>query len=135
MKIHVFRLKPNQDLKDSIMNFTREKQINAGVILTCVGSLSCATLRMASIITPKTFEGKFEIVSLVGTLSEESCHLHISLSDKEGNLIGGHLKQGCLIFTTAEVVIVEISDLVFDREPDETTGFNELVVKPKTIGQ
>ena len=77
----------------------------------------------------KTFEGKFEIVSLVGTFSLDGCHLHISLSDKDGNVIGGHLKEGCAIFTTAEIVISEIENMVFFREMDESTGFKELIVK------
>lgn len=59
MKIYAIRLQPNQDLKTSLENYARENQINAGVILTCVGSLNCAKLRMANENVQKTFEGKF----------------------------------------------------------------------------
>ena len=38
----------------------------------------------------KTYNETHEIVSLVGTLSDNDCHLHISLSNKNGNVIGGH---------------------------------------------
>ena len=131
MKTYAVRLLPNQDLKTSLENYARENQISAGVVLTCVGSLNCATLRMANENVPKTFEGKFEIVSLVGTFSADGCHLHIALSDKDGNMIGGHLKEGCMIFTTAEVVIGEIENLIFARTMDEGTGFKELVVKSR----
>lgn len=129
MKIHAFRLQPKQDLKISLENYTRENQIDAGVVITCVGSLNCATLRMANENALKTFKGKFEIVSLVGTFASDGCHLHISLSDKNGNMIGGHLKHGCVIYTTAEIVIGEINNLIFIRAIDESTGFKELVVK------
>jgi len=72
-----------------------------------------------------------EIVSLVGTLSRESQpHLHISLSDETGKVIGGHLPSsgGAIVRTTAEVVLGASSDLVFTRKYDEETGFDELVV-------
>jgi len=131
MKTYAIRLQPNQDLKTSLENYVRENQIKAGVVLTCVGSLNCATLRMANETALKTFEGKFEIVSLVGTFSTDGCHLHIALSDKNGNMIGGHLKEGCIIYTTAEIAIGEIENLIFTRIMDEDTGFKELVVKPR----
>ena len=128
MNIHAIRLQPNQDLKKSLENYARENQINAGVVLTCVGSLKNATLRMADENIIKTFTGKYEIVSLVGTFSADGCHLHISLSDKDGNVIGGHLKEGCDIYTTAEIVIGDIKNLIFTRAMDENTGFKELVI-------
>ena len=49
--------------------------------------------------------GPLEIVSLVGTLSADGCHLHASVSNGEGRTSGGHLLEGCPIYTTAEVVI------------------------------
>jgi len=68
-------------------------------------------------------------VSLVGTLSGDTGHLHISLSDAQGHMIGGHVIGGLYIFTTAEIVIGECSDLKFTREHDDSTGFLELVMK------
>lgn len=127
MTTHSFRLKPNQDLKSSIENYVIEKNIKAGVILSAVGSLKKATISLAD-ETVKNFEGPFEIVSLIGTLSPDGCHLHISISDKNGVVLGGHLKENCTIHTTAEIVLAEISDKVFKREYDENTGFKELVI-------
>jgi len=135
MKIHAYRIKPGEDLRKSIEMYAREHEIKAGAILTCVGSLQQASIRMANANSlnkkkqVKDYDQKFEIISLVGTISDEKCHLHISLSDKRGNVIGGHLKNGCTIYTTAEIVISEFPNLKFAREQDETTGFVELVVK------
>ncbi len=128
MKIHVFRLLPGQDLKTSLEQYIRDRQIKAGVILSGVGSLKSATLRLAD-ESLKTFEQKFEIVSLTGTLSQDGCHLHISLGDNQGRVVGGHLKDGCLIYTTVEMVIGELPDVIFTRRPDQTTGFDELMVE------
>jgi len=129
MKIHALRLKPEMDLKQELVNFTKEKNIQAGFIITAVGSLKEANLRMADENITKTFKEKFEIVSLVGTLSQDGLHLHTSLSNKEGKTIGGHLKEGCIIYTTAEIIVGEEEKLIFNREIDELTNFKELVIK------
>ncbi|CAN0001054.1 unnamed protein product [Discosporangium mesarthrocarpum] len=71
---------------------------------------------------------RFEILSLVGTLSPEGGHLHVSLGDEVGSVIGGHLVQA-VVHTTAEVVVGEASALAFSRSMDERTGFKELTVR------
>ncbi|MCX6713903.1 MAG: DNA-binding protein, partial [Candidatus Vogelbacteria bacterium] len=97
--------------------------------LTCVGNLSKAVIRMADADITKTREGTFEIVSLVGTVEAGNSHLHISISDKDGNTFGGHLKKGSLVGVTAEIVMGELEGLKFKRELDEKTGYEELVVE------
>lgn len=72
--------------------------------------------------------GRFEIVSLVGTLNPEP-HLHISLADRQGAVVGGHLLGDLNIFTTAELLLGEAEQLLFSREHDPRTGFPELVVE------
>ena len=126
-----FRLKPKQDLFKEIESFIDEKGIEAGSILACVGSLTTATLRLANSVTYDTFKGPFEIVSLTGTVSMHGSHLHISISDGDGPTIGGHLVEGCLIYTTAERVILDFPEIVYKREPCEASGHSELVIKKK----
>lgn len=129
MKYYALRLHPGQDVKNEITDFTKKQQIKAGIVLTCIGSLSSARLRLADENVTKKLEEKFEILSLQGTLSQDGCHLHISISDSEGSVIGGHLLDGCIIYTTAEIVIGEVDDLTFSREYDPQTGFDELKVE------
>lgn len=131
MKIIAIRLKPNEDLKESLKTFVKQNNIQSGFILTAVGSLKQATLRFASQDNYQVFDERFEIVSLVGTLSTHGIHLHISLSDKNGKTIGGHLVDGCIIYTTAEIVIGVSEDFIFVRTVDETTGYKELEIQPK----
>ena len=76
----------------------------------------------------KTFEQFFEILSLVGTLSGGEGHLHMTLGDKEGQTIGGHVMGDCFVFTTAEVVIGECPKVAYTREMDDSTGYPELAV-------
>jgi predicted DNA-binding protein with PD1-like motif len=117
------------DLKESLWEFVKANNIQAGFILTTVGSLQRASLRFARQSTSKVFDGRFEIVALVGTLSLDGVHLHLSISDSEGKTIGGHLMHGSLIYTTAEIVIGESFTHRFSRTLDEGTGYQELQVE------
>lgn len=130
-RIHVLRLTPGQDLKKSLQRFASENQIKAALILTGVGSLVQYNLRFANRKDGVMKTGYFEIISLVGTLSESSGHLHIGLSDPEGTTKGGHLLENNLIYTTAEIALAELDDLEFRREFDPDSGYNELVVSHK----
>ena len=47
MKTYTFRIRPNKDLKLELQRFVKEKNIKAGVIVTCVGNLTKAVIRMA----------------------------------------------------------------------------------------
>lgn len=129
MNTYTFRLKPNKDLLESIENFCKESGIKAGCILACVGSLQKAAIRLANKDFISTWENKFEIVSLTGTVSILGSHLHISISDGEGMTIGGHLVEGNLIYTTAEIVVVAFPELEYRRELCAESGYPELVVK------
>ena len=60
-------------------------------------------------------------------------HLHMSLSDKNGTVVGGHVVSG-KVFTTMEIVLGTIQGVCFKREMDKTTGYRELIVeKKKTV--
>ena len=128
MENYTFRLKSSQDLFDSIDSFAREKHIEAGCVLSGIGSLTHFTVRLADREIPTEYEGHFEIVSLAGTISVHGSHLHISVSDGDGKTIGGHLVSGCKIYTTAEIVLAAFADVVYKREFAEDSGYDELVV-------
>ncbi len=131
IKIHAPRLKPNQDLKQEIEAFVKKENIEAGWIMTCVGSLTQANLRYANQPEGTKSKGHFEIVSLVGTVSVNGSHVHLSISDSLGATKGGHLLNENLIYTTAEIVIGESKNHIFTREKDGSTPWEELQVKTK----
>lgn len=126
---HAIRLKPGQDLKAGIQLLVTEKQIKAGWISTCAGSLTDYSIRFANQPNGSTGTGHFEIVSLTGTVSVNGLHIHISISDSTGKTIGGHLMEGCRVYTTAEIVILSSDQFEFKREKDGTTPWEELQVK------
>ena len=135
MQTYSFRLRPGQDLKTELDAFVKQQRIEAGAMLTCVGSLTDVTLRLANQDGPSVWRGHFEIVSLVGTLSTNGSHLHLSVSDSTGRTIGGHLLEGCKIYTTAEIVVGIMPSLSYVRELDPTFGYRELVVQKKSPKQ
>jgi predicted DNA-binding protein with PD1-like motif len=128
MKTYAIRLLPSQDLKTELVRFVQVHKLQAGIVLTCVGSFQKTALRMAGKDAIRTWEEKMEILSLVGTLSAEGVHLHVAVSDGEGQAYGGHLVEGCLIYTTAEIVLGELEDLKFMRVVDPVTGYKELEI-------
>ncbi|AUD07586.1 DUF296 domain-containing protein [Spirosoma pollinicola] len=131
MQTYSVRLKPGQDLKKSLDLLVQQERIGAGALITCVGSLTDVTLRLANQEGPSVWRGHFEIVSLVGTLSTSGSHIHLSVSDSTGRTIGGHLLQGCIIYTTAEILVGVMPELTYSREPDPTFGYHELVIRKR----
>jgi predicted DNA-binding protein with PD1-like motif len=130
MRVHALRLHPGDDLKAGLERLVRERVLAAGFMLTGVGSLSRARLRMpgahGAADAFRTYDEPMEIVSLAGTLSPDGLHLHIALSRRDGSCVGGHLVGGCVVNTTAELVIGEPERLAFHRPHDPATGYGEL---------
>ncbi|KYN24310.1 DNA-binding protein [Vibrio cidicii] len=127
INILVTRLTRGDDLKKVLAEIVTQHSISAGSIASCVGSLSALNIRLAGAEQTLSLEAPFELVSLMGTLTAKHQHVHIAVSDTQGRVWGGHLLEGCLIDTTAELIIHHYPDLVFQRAFDEQTGFSELV--------
>lgn len=126
---HAFRLTRGQDLKKEIIAYCKKENIKAGVILSAVGCISHLHIRLAEAKDYIDREECYEIVSITGTVSDTDVHIHISASDNEGKTVGGHLKDGTIVDTTCEVVMYELKDYIFDREPDKETGYDKLAIK------
>ena len=131
MICHCIRLKRGEDLMDSIKQLCKEKNIKAGVVLSGVGCISSGRVRDASGVRIREIAEHCEIVSLNGTVSALRCHIHIALSKEDLSTIGGHLCSGCIVNTTCELVIGELPGVVYDKEADLETGYNELVFLQK----
>jgi predicted DNA-binding protein with PD1-like motif len=52
---------------------------------------------------------ELEIVSITGTLCADGSHIHVSLAKASGEVVGGHLMDGCLVDTTAEIVLTRLN--------------------------
>lgn len=127
--IIVRRLQQGTDFRAALEEIVAEKAVKAGLLLSVVGSLQTAVLRTPS-GTMKTLNEPLEIVSGTGTVGSGGMHVHLSVSDESGATFGGHLAPGCIVRTTLELAIQDLSSqMVFDRIADESTGYKELVVR------
>jgi len=121
------RLFENEDLLEAISDTAKQKGIKAGFFIL-IGTLKEAKFgfyrrgRYEAI----QIDEPVEIVSCIGNISlkeegELVVHAHISVSDENGKVIGGHVLPGCLVAATAELVLVEAADVKLLRKFDEKT--------------
>ncbi|MBK8585143.1 MAG: hypothetical protein IPN88_06820 [Bacteroidetes bacterium] len=55
----------------------------------------------------------------------------MTVADENGKATGGHLKEGSIVRTTAELVIGADDSVKYLREKDEASGYMELKVEKK----
>jgi len=134
MKVVPLRLQPGADLRQALESWMGEQSEQAGCVISAVGSLSVAQLRLAGAIEATTIHGELEIVNLSGTLSPDGAQLHIAIAGSSGAVIGGHLCAGSLVRTTAELVIGLLPQWQFRRVLDPATGYAELRISPRDLG-
>ena len=125
------RLLPGDDVIPTLRKYIQQQQLQSAFIAGCVGSLTDVTLRFAGQDHNHTLVGKFEIVSLIGTLDALGEHLHLAISDETGQMCGGHMMEGCTVRTTLELVLGELEQVTFNREFCPLSGYEELIVSPR----
>lgn len=123
------RITGGQDLREALIAATQGRGIAAAFVLSGIGSLAVAHIRYAAADEPRRLEGPLEILSLAGTLGAGGPHLHIGVADADGRVIGGHATAGCIVRTTAEVLVAVLPQWAFSREVDVGTGYRELVAR------
>jgi predicted DNA-binding protein with PD1-like motif len=123
------RLKPGDDLRQALDAALAAQACTAAFVLSGIGSLSAARLRFAGADAPRFIVGDFEILTLAGTLSPNGSHLHMSVADAAGRVSGGHVAPGCIVRTTAELLIAWLPEWRFGRMFDAATGYAELDIR------
>ncbi|HIH2618520.1 TPA: PPC domain-containing DNA-binding protein [Burkholderia cenocepacia] len=134
MQAHPLRLSPGDDLRGAIEAALHQHEAHAAFVIQGIGSLSVAQLRFAGVDQPTALRGDLEILTLAGSVSPDGAHLHMSVSDADGRVTGGHVASGCVVRTTAEILLALLPAHHFSREPDAGTGFNELVIRREPGG-
>ena len=132
MKTLPLRLNPGDDLRPALAAALAAHGAEAAFVVAGIGSLREARLRFAGRDDLHHAVGDLEILTLSGTLGAGGSHLHASLSDADGRVFGGHVAPGCIVRTTAEILLAVLADATFTREPDAATGYAELVIRPRT---
>lgn len=126
------RLVPGADVRRAIEAALGSH--TAAFVLQGIGSLSVAQLRYAGTDHPTALHGDLEILTIAGSIAPSGAHLHMSVSDAEGHVFGGHVAYGCIVRTTAELLLAVLPGHAFSRERDVAgSGYDELVVHALTL--
>lgn len=123
------RLQPGDDLRRALEQAVASRGVSAAFVMAGIGSLNPTQVRLAGAEQTLSIEGDVELLSLSGSIAAEGSHLHLSVSDAQGRVLGGHAGYGCTVRTTAEVLLVLLPHHAFAREPDALTGWAELVIR------
>ncbi len=133
MKPFPIRLTPGQDLRAALEAAVLGQNCRAAFVLSGIGSLTTAGIRLAGADQPTRLTGSMEILTLSGTVAinggKTASHMHMAISTAAGQVLGGHVAPGCTVLTTAEVLLALLPDWQFSREPDALTSYDELVVQ------
>jgi hypothetical protein len=122
--MQALRLNPGDDLRAAL-----EASGRTGFVVAGIGSLTQAQLRFAGEPGPTRIDGPLEILTLSGSLTPDGAHLHASVADARGRVLGGHVCAGCEVRTTAELLISQLPAGSLARALDAATGYAELVVR------
>jgi predicted DNA-binding protein with PD1-like motif len=123
------RLLPGDDLRLTLEGRVAALGLAAAFVLAGIGSLRPARIRLAGAESMLDIDRDLELLTLSGTIGASMSHLHLSVADSDGRVFGGHVAYGCVVRTTAEVLLALLPGWDFSRDPDSRTGWSELVVR------
>lgn len=119
----VIRLDRGEDLLRGIEQALTHERISDGAIISACGSVLKYSIHMVdtSSFPPIDYfeskSGPYQIQALQGIVADGELHAHVILSNKYG-AFGGHLEEGCEIFTGAEIAMIVIEPHILRRVPD-----------------
>ncbi len=131
MELLPLRLRPGDDLRRALEATALPAGASGAFVASGMGSLVGLKLRLAGASLTTSFDGDFELLTLAGSLTPGGSHLHVSAADAQGAVFGGHLVNGNIVRTTAEILLVPVFAWQMSREMDPATGFPELKLSRK----
>lgn len=126
---YVVRINKGEEIVEKLKELCEKEDIKVAEI-TGLGASNLVEIGLFNVNTKEykttTFEGMFEITSLIGNATRKDgevyLHLHINFSDETGNTKGGHLVR-CNISATSEIIVNKIEGNV-DRKLSDEIGLN-----------
>lgn len=130
----VVRIKRGEEVISELEKLCEKLKITAATV-EGIGAADKITVGLYNVekkeYFKKTFEGDFEITSLMGNISTKDgkpyLHLHINFADENLSTFGGHLNE-CKICATAEIFIKSLPCKI-KRFYDDETGLNLFLPK------
>jgi predicted DNA-binding protein with PD1-like motif len=128
----VSALAHGDDLLAAIEKAATQADIRSGVFFL-IGALEKARFGFYSEegrFEPFEIERQLDITSCMGNLADEDgrlvIHAHMTVSDAEGKVHGGHVLEGCRIWIRAELVIFPTEGAQLKRSYDAALGLHVL---------
>ena len=123
---HFIALQRGDEIMSSLEEYCLKNNIQTASI-SGIGAVSEITVGAYNMQTKtfanQTYRGNYEVSSLLGNISildgKAIAHLHIVISDAQGQCIGGHLQSG-IISVTGELVL-DVCNTPIVRQFDEET--------------
>lgn len=124
---HVLAFESGDDFPRPLEDYADEHRIGAAQVVA-IGAFSSATIAYYDPSIKGYQEQKIdeqcEVLSLVGNISSfegsPRMHLHVTMSQPDGSVIGGHLIRA-VVRPTLEVILTALP-MVLERSEDEGTG-------------
>lgn len=127
--VYVVRIDKDEEILQSIKALAEKESIVLAKV-EALGAVNNVTVGVYNTKQKKyysnSFEGNFEIVSLLGTINTMNnkfyTHIHMSFGNDKGEVFGGHL-YSAVVSATCEMIVTLINGKV-DREFNEDIGLN-----------
>ncbi|NQW38115.1 MAG: DUF296 domain-containing protein, partial [Cyanobacteria bacterium] len=104
MRAAPLHLEAGSDVRLTLEQFARQSNAT-GFVLSVVGNLSRAAFACPDRPAATIISGELEIITLQGTISPNGVHLHLSFSDTDCQVWGGHLEPGTLVLRGADLLV------------------------------
>lgn len=111
------RFDPGELLLEGLRELLRAEGVRTGVVISGIGTLSDCRLHQSVAGYPPNlltrhqdyleFKGSYEIASIQGIIADGEPHLHLTICEGE-RTVAGHLEEGCVVMTLAELAILRI---------------------------
>lgn len=142
-RILVGRLHPGADLIGGLEGACDEHGIRFASVVACYGSLASAGFKFLQLppgeararLMPHRIDDRVEFMGGQGLVcetptGERATHLHGSVSDATGAVLGGHFETGeNPVYNNMDFVIQELLDVRLVREHDPETDTTEMRVE------
>lgn len=115
MRALPFHIDAGSDLHLSLTRLAVAEGIE-GFVLGVVGNLTQAAFQCPGRTHPTVLRGDLEVITLQGTLSPRGVHLHLSVSDGDCQVWGGHLESGTIVQKAVDLLVG-----VVGPDPDRAT--------------
>ena len=131
MEHFFYKLSSGKDVFNSLNEINMNTN-STSFLISAIGDLSVVSFKCPLNEKPITLKKKLEIITLTGYLTSKSSHLHISVSDENCNVFGGHLLSGTTVLKSLDILIGVIPNLKHQSigKKNDFSAFVDIYVLP-----